>query len=140
MRSLSQKPDPLSMTQEELEALYQSTLDAAARQLSYRALSVSALRDKLLSRGYLENAVDYALEYLQAHGFLNDVQYAESTVRSYQRRGYGTLRITQELRRRGVDAAQAEAAMDCYEPDWESMGNAFGQTPAWRLVRPQGGQ
>lgn len=27
----------------------------------------------------------------------------------------------QELRRRGVDAAQAEAAMDCYEPDWESM-------------------
>lgn len=121
MRSLSQKPDPLSMMQEELEALYQSTLDAAARQLSYRALSVSALRDKLLSRGYLENAVDYALEYLQAHGFLNDVQYAESTVRSYQRRGYGTLRITQELRRRGVDAAQAEAAMDCYEPDWESM-------------------
>lgn len=119
MRSQSQQPG--AMTREELENVYQNTLEAAARQLSYRALSVSALRDKLLSRGYQEDAVDYALAYLQEHGFLDDTKYAESTVRSYKRRGYGTLRIRQELRRRGVDAAEADEVMDTYEPDWESM-------------------
>lgn len=109
------------MTREELETVYQNTLEAAARQLSYRALSVSALRDKLLSRGYQEDAVDYALAYLQEHGFLDDTKYAESTVRSYKRRGYGTLRIRQELRRRGVDTTEADEVMDTYEPDWEAM-------------------
>lgn len=113
--------DPSTMTREELETVYQDTLEAAARQLSYRALSISALRDKLLSRGYHEDAVDYALAYLQAHGFLDDTKYAESTVRSYKRRGYGTLRIQQELRRRGVDAAEASDVLEDYEPDWETM-------------------
>lgn len=121
MRRQSQQPDPSTMTREELETLYQNTLEAAARQLSYRALSVSALRDKLLSRGYQEDAVDYALAYLQEHGFLDDTKYAESTVRSYKRRGYGTLRIRQELRRRGVDTTEADEVMDTYEPDWEAM-------------------
>lgn len=119
MRRQSQQPD--AMTREELETVYQNTLEAAARQLSYRALSVSALRDKLLSRGYQEDAVDYALAYLQEHGFLDDTKYAESTVRSYKRRGYGTLRIRQELRRRGVDTTEADEVMDTYEPDWEAM-------------------
>ena len=53
--------------------------------------------------------------------FLNDQQYAQSTMRSYTRRGYGTLRIRQELRRRGVAAEQADEALDEYEPNWEAM-------------------
>lgn len=120
-RKSSPQIEPSAMTQQELETIYQDTLEAAARQLSYRALSIGALREKLLSRGYHEAAVDYALAYLQEHGFLDDIKYAESTVRSYKRRGYGTLRIRQELRRRGVDAEEATEAMEDYEPDWESM-------------------
>lgn len=116
-----EQTEPAQMTQETLEKLYQETLEVAARQLSYRALSVSGLRDKLLSRGYQEDAVEYALAYLQAHGFLDDLKYAESTVRSYRRRGYGTLRIRQELRRRGVESDEASEAMEDYEPDWEAM-------------------
>ncbi len=109
------------MTQQALEKLYQETLEAAARLLSYRALSVSALRDKLLARGCQEDAVDYALAYLEAHGFLDDQKYAESTVRSYKRRGYGTLRIRQELRRRGVDEAAASEVLEDATPDWDAM-------------------
>lgn len=122
MRQREQPPvDLRELTCEQVEAWYQKTLDAAARQLSYRALSTSALRQKLLDKAYPEQAVDYALAYLTEHGFLNDQQYAQSAMRSYTRRGYGTLRIRQELRRRGVAAEQADEALDEYEPNWDAM-------------------
>ena len=113
--------DPRTMTQTELEDLYARTLDAAARQLSYRALSAAALRDKLTETGYPDEAVEYALAYLTEHGFLNDEQYAESAVRSYARRGYGTLRIRQELTRRGVDRETAQAALAGHAPDPDTL-------------------
>lgn len=122
MRQREQPPvDLRELTREQAEEWYQKTLDAAARQLSYRALSASALRQKLLDKAYPEQAVDYALAYLTEHGFLNDQQYAQSTMRSYTRRGYGTLRIRQELRRRGVAADEADEALDEYEPNWDAM-------------------
>lgn len=116
-----ERAEPAQMTQEAMEERYQETLETAARCLSYRALSVSALREKLLARGCQADAVDYALAYLEAHGFLDDQKYAESTVRSYKRRGYGTLRIRQELRRRGVDDAAAGEVLADYAPDWEAI-------------------
>ena len=50
-------------------------------------------------------------------GLLSDSRFAESTVHSYERRGYGELRIRQELRRRGVSREDADAALEDYEPD-----------------------
>ena len=40
-----------------------AALDAAAKQLSYRALSTQLLRDKLLEKGHSEDAVEYALAW-----------------------------------------------------------------------------
>lgn len=117
----AQPPDLRALSREELEEVYQKTLDLAARLLTYRALSASALRDKLIAKGCAEEAADYALAYLQEHGFQDDRKYAESTARSYTRRGYGTLRIRQELRRRGVEREDADAVMEDYEPDYEAM-------------------
>lgn len=110
-----------AMSQEELEAAYRKALDLAARLLAYRALSARALRDKLIAKGCAEEAADYAIAYLQAHGFQDDQKYAESTVRSYTRRGYGTLRIQQELRRRGVEREEADRAMEDYAADRDAM-------------------
>lgn len=116
-RHIKEETDVTALDREALEALYARALDAAARQLSYRALSASALREKLTGEGYPEEAVSYAMAYLTEHGFLDDERFAESAVRSYTRRGYGTLRIRQELNRRGVDRETADAAMADYEPD-----------------------
>ena len=82
---------------------YRAALDAAAKQLSYRALSAKMLRDKLLGKGHDEEAADYALAWLTERRLLDDVAYAESVVRGYTRKGYGAMRIRQELGRRGVD-------------------------------------
>ena len=105
------------MTREELEKAYQAALDDAAKQLSYRELSAKALREKLLKKGHSEDAADYALAWLAERRLLDDSRFAETTVRSYDRRGYGALRIRQELRKRGVSREDADAAMEEYEPN-----------------------
>ena len=99
------------------EEQYRAALDAAARQLSYRALSAAALRDKLIEKGHSEDAADYAVAWLIERRLLDDAAYAESVVRSYVRRGYGAARIRQELTRRGVDRGTAEAALLGYVPE-----------------------
>ena len=66
---------------------YHAALDAAARQLSYRALSASMLRDKLLDKGHDEQAAEYAVAWLLERGLLDDAAYAESVVRSCARKG-----------------------------------------------------
>ena len=96
---------------------YHAALDAAARQLSYRALSASMLRDKLLDKGHDEQAAEYAVAWLLERGLLDDAAYAESVVRSCARKGYGELRIRQELARRGVARETAEEALQPFSPD-----------------------
>ena len=46
------------------EDKYRAALDAAAKQLSCRALSTKMLRGKLLAKGHDEEATDYALAWL----------------------------------------------------------------------------
>lgn len=103
------------------EDKYRAALDAAAKQLSYRALSAKGLRDKLLDKGHDEEAADYALAWLTERHLLNDTAYAESVVRSCARKGYGEARIRQELTRRGVDRETAEAALMGFTPDREKL-------------------
>lgn len=99
------------------EDCYHAALDAAAKQLSYRALSEKMLREKLLDKGHEEHAVEYAIAWLSERKLLDDTAYAESVVRSYARRGYGAMRIRQELKRRGVSRETTEAAMQTFSPN-----------------------
>lgn len=111
------------MQQEErnLEQEYSAAVEAAARQLSYRGLSASALRGKLMEKGHAEDAAEYAAAWLAERGLLDDGRFAEETARAYERRGYGPMRIAQELRRRGVTREDADRAMEHYEPDLDAM-------------------
>lgn len=108
-------------SREELEARYQRALNAAGRQLSYRALSEAALRDKLLEKGHAEDAAEYAIAWLLERGLLNDMELAEASVRSYIRKGYGYRRIRQELRHRGIPADVAAQVMEGYSEDTGQM-------------------
>ena len=62
------------------EDKYRAALDAAAKQLSCRALSTKMLRGKLLAKGHDEEATDYALAWLTERSLLSDGQFAESVV------------------------------------------------------------
>ncbi|MCI8856866.1 MAG: regulatory protein RecX [Clostridiaceae bacterium] len=106
-------------SRESLEQRYRRALDAAAKQLSYRQLSVSALRKKLMEKGHAEDAAEYALAWLLERGLLNDAELAAAMVRSYARRGYGMFRIRQEMIHRGISRSDADIALEGHsaEPD-----------------------
>lgn len=103
------------------EQRLRAALDAAAKQLSYRALSADALRKKLLEKGHEEDAADYAVAWLQARGLLSEQALADSVVRAYSARGYGPARIRHELSRRAINRDAADGALSDFSADLDKM-------------------
>ena len=86
--------------------------------LSRREHTREELRRKLTHRGHPARAVEPVLEALAAEGLQSDRRFAETYVESRLARGFGPARILEELRRRGVDGADREAACDHRDPVW----------------------
>ena len=88
---------------------------AAIGLLARRAHSRSELRIKLRRRGYAVEAVDTAIARLVELGYLDDRSFAQGLVR---RRGAvrGPLALSAELAAKGVDRAQADAAVAEFDP------------------------
>lgn len=78
---------------------------------SGRMVSKKELTDKLERRGATEEEAAATAEWLEGLGALNDEAYAAAVARHYARMGYGTLRVRQELSRRGVDRALWDEAL-----------------------------
>lgn len=71
------------------------------------------LRDLLLSRGVPEDVADRVLDRFCDVGLINDAEYARMWVDSRHRtRGSARSVLRQELRRKGIDAELAEAALE----------------------------
>ena len=79
---------------------------------SGRMLSKKELTDRLERRGATEEEAADTAEWLEDLGAVNDEAYAAAIVRHYCRMGYGTLRIRQELQRRGIDRSLWEEALE----------------------------
>ncbi len=109
------------MTQEELEKAYEKAVNDAAKQLSYRDLSKSILFEKLVSKGHSEDAAEYAIAYLEQRNLLDDNRYAETLLRSYTRKGYGTRRINQELKKRGISSEYCQEICEEYQTDFSIL-------------------
>jgi len=105
----------------EKEEKYEAALSYAAKQLSYRALSCAKLREKLLAKGHKPEAADYALAWLAERKLLDDSVYVENLVEQYRQRGYGVLRIRQELYARGISEQDAQQALTGFAPNQKQM-------------------
>jgi regulatory protein len=90
-------------------------LSAGLRLLGRRAHSRVELQRKLIRRGHSPEEIDSAMARLNELGYLNDRSFAEGLVR---RRGAirGPMALSAELAARGVDRAEAEAAVAAFEP------------------------
>ncbi len=91
-----------------------SALDSGLRLLARRAHSRSELRLKLRRRKYPPEEVESTLARLEQLGYLDDPSFARALVR---RRSpvRGPLALSAELAARGVDRAQAEAAVSEFD-------------------------
>ncbi len=76
--------------------------DAASRMLAMREHSVSELERKLRQKGFTSDVVAPLMASLREDGLVSDDRFAEMFVRSRCNKGYGPLRIANELREKGV--------------------------------------
>lgn len=88
--------------------------------LARREHSRQELTTKLCRR-FEQPLAEAAVEGLRADGLQCDHRFAEAYVRQRSQRGYGPLRIRQELRQRGVDDSDVAAAFDNNELDWHAL-------------------
>ena len=105
---------------------------AAMNLLARREHSLRELREKLLRRFATGDLVEQALQRLVDENLQSDERYAQSYLRQRCSRGYGPLRIRQEMRERGVSDTLIKLALEVENPDWMALAaqayyKKFGQ-------------
>ena len=74
----------------------------AVRILGRRSMSRFELCAKLKEKGVAPQDADLAADWLEQLGALDDARYAEELVKHYRLKGFGDIRVREELRRRGL--------------------------------------
>jgi regulatory protein len=90
----------------------------ALRLLASREHSRGELERKLLARGYEVAILVGVLDALTETGLLSDERMAEAYVAGRLRKGFGPLRLRQELRERGLDDDLIGPCLDRSASDW----------------------
>lgn len=82
--------------------------------LEYRARSRKELIDRISEESSPE-AAEAAAEHLESLGLIDDRAFAESFARQlYEVKKYGTMRVRQEMYRKGIDRAIVDEIVDRY--------------------------
>lgn len=100
--------------------------DTAILLLSRRDYSRYELASKLRER-YGVAALPHlndVLDELQRNGLQSDQRFVEMVLQARRARGSGPLRIAQELKQKGVSAAEYEAALDANGESWKELARS----------------
>lgn len=76
------------------------------------------MRGKLATRGFDKETIEQVLEDLRTRDWLSDRRFAEHYAASRRERGYGPIRIREELRSRGIEDEICSACLDDRDPAW----------------------
>lgn len=96
---------------------YRHALDKAVAFLASRARSRKEIEDKLLHCGYRPCTVEMVIYKLETENLLDDADFARQWVEARVNHKLGRNRIAQELRRKGISADEAEAALESIDSD-----------------------
>lgn len=86
--------------------------------LARREHSAAELFHKLRMRGYDEASIQAVIDALGKEGLQSDVRYTENYIHSRIEKGYGPVRIVQELRQKGINDELIQLHLAEQEPDW----------------------
>lgn len=98
-----------------------SIRDTALGLLSRREHTRLELAGKLKAKEFPATEIEALLDDLQREGLQSDARFAESYVYSRTRRGFGPLRIRQELQARGVTESLVSTHIDFNDPQWLAL-------------------
>lgn len=113
---------------------YRHALDRAVACLAARAHSKHEIEQKLLRVGYRPCTVEMVLYKLEREHLLNDADFARQWVEARSGRKLGRSRIAQELRRKGIDADEAEEALSAIGED-DQLADAIALAEKQRRAR-----
>lgn len=100
------------MIREKKELTKSEAKEKALRLLTFRSHSEKELHDKLLKAGAKEEDLPPIFEFLKEYSFINDSEYAKKLARDLQNLNkYGTRRIREELKMRGISGEDIENAV-----------------------------
>lgn len=94
----------------------------AIQLLARREHSRAELVRKLQQRGFDSGLITPVIEQLISNDLLSDVRFAEAFIRSRMGAGYGSQRIAEELRQRGIAREDIYSALSTNaQANWQSM-------------------
>lgn len=107
-----------------------SAMDLLARR-EHACLELS----RKLYRRYPRLAVDAAVERLREEGLQSDARFSESYVSHRAARGYGPVRIREELRERGIAEHVVDDALQASDLDWLAIARQAYRKKFTQLAR-----
>lgn len=102
------------MTQNDQKTL----LDYALVLLGNREHSCLELQNKLSTRSEDPLLITKVIEELICKGYQSDQRFTESYIRSRVRKGYGEVRLTLELRKKGINNELIKQTLLAADVDW----------------------
>ena len=108
-----------SVSNEDNNEDYKEAKKRAIRLLSRREHSAKEIHDSLQAKGCDESIIEALLQELQASNLQSDQRFAEAYSRFRQQRGFGPLRIKQELQQKGIAAELIHEVLNNSETPWE---------------------
>lgn len=104
---------------------WSSSLSPRAVAMNYLALrehTACELKQKLIKKGFDLSLVEATILALQSDGLQSDQRFSEMYVHYRAQRGYGSLRIEQELRLRGVSEVLISQAIAQFSfQEWHDL-------------------
>lgn len=91
--------------------------------MSRREHSASELFRKLGGNTSNEALIEKVIGELQKEGLQSDERFTEAFVHNRVERGYGPLRIRQELRQKGISDSLIREYVDANDPDWQQCAS-----------------
>lgn len=95
-----------------------SVRNSALDLLSRREHTRLELTRKLKAKDFTEDEIEAQMRVLIQDGLQSDERYAESYVNMRRKRGYGPLKIKQELQQRGVSSELVDAYVEFNDKIW----------------------
>ena len=86
--------------------------------LARREHSEKELQQKLITRGFNADVVSEVITQLKQQGSQSDHRFADAFVHSRIEKGYGPLRISQELREKAIADDLIETLLTNRDEDW----------------------
>ena len=99
-------------------------LHAAMGLLARREHSAFELCNKLKTRGFAEEEITEVVKELEGKGYQSDKRFTEAYLEMRKKRGFGSIRIRQELKEKGISSELIETAFSADIDSWVSLANS----------------